>query len=120
MKPRSVLLIDDDRAFRALAARMLEAAGLVVVAEAATCASGLAAAADMRPDAALVDVWLPDGNGVQLARQLAALPWRPRIVLTSSDPDAATPASARRAGAIGFVPKSDLPDGAAGRMLAGT
>src|SRR5215216_1968921 len=117
--PRSVLVIDDDGAFRDLAVRILEAAGLVVVAEAATCASGLAAAGDVRPDAALVDVRLPDGDGVDLAREIAALPWRPRVVLTSSDPDAATPARARSVGAVGFVAKSDLPDGSLGRMLAG-
>jgi DNA-binding NarL/FixJ family response regulator len=118
--PRSVLVIDDDGAFRALAVRMLEAAGLVVVGEAATVASGLAAAVDLRPDAALVDVRLPDGDGVALAEKLAALPWRPRIVLTSSDPEATTIAHARRAGALGFVPKSELPDGSAGRMLTDT
>jgi DNA-binding NarL/FixJ family response regulator len=108
--PTTVLLVDDDRDFRALARRMLTAAGLRVVAEADTVAAARDAALALRPDAALVDVGLPDGDGVTLARVLTGLPWRPRVLLTSSDPDAATPDDVRRSGARGFVPKSELPN----------
>jgi DNA-binding NarL/FixJ family response regulator len=61
---------------------------------------------------------LPDGDGVTLARDLTALPWRPRIVLTSTDPDAATPEDVRSSGAIAFVPKDDLPTASLERLLA--
>ena len=37
-------------------------------------ATGLAATTELRPDAVLVDVGLPDGDGIALARELAALP----------------------------------------------
>ena len=84
----TVLIVDDDAAFRGLAARVLAAMGLQVVGEAGTYAEGAAAAAELRPDAALVDVGLPDGDGIELAAHLVALPWRPRVVVTSSDPDA--------------------------------
>jgi DNA-binding NarL/FixJ family response regulator len=105
----SVLLIDDDPAFRRLARRVLSATGLAVIGEADTVASGLAAALDLRPDALLVDVGLPDGDGTDLARELSALPWRPLVVLTSVDPDAASPEEVRRSGAQGFVAKDELP-----------
>jgi DNA-binding NarL/FixJ family response regulator len=105
----SVLLIDDDPAFRRLARRALAGTGLAVVGEAATAAAGSAAARSLKPQIMLVDVGLPDGDGVTLARELAALPWRPRVVLTSVDPDAASPEDVRRSGAKGFVPKQDLP-----------
>jgi two-component system nitrate/nitrite response regulator NarL len=68
----------------------------------------------------LVDVGLPDGDGVSLAAQLSSLPWRPRIVLTSSDPDAVTPTDAARAGAVGFLPKENLAGGRLRAMLEGT
>jgi CheY-like chemotaxis protein len=80
---RSVLVVDDDAAFRKLAARMLIAAGLVVVGEAATAADASVAAAALRPDAALVDVMLADGDGIALATELTALPWGLRVLLTS-------------------------------------
>jgi DNA-binding NarL/FixJ family response regulator len=107
--PVSVLLVDDDPAFRGLARRMLIAAGLGIAGEAGTVATATAAALDLRPDAALVDIGLPDGDGITLARELAALPWRPRIILTSTDADAASPADVRGSGAERFVPKADLP-----------
>jgi DNA-binding NarL/FixJ family response regulator len=114
----SVLVVDDDPVFRRLARRILTAGGLVVVAEADT----LAAAKDMvhvvKPDAVLVDVGLPDGDGVTLAEYLVALPWRPRVLLTSTDPDAASPDDVRRSGAGGFVAKHELPNAPLRSLLA--
>lgn len=115
----SVLVVDDDLAFRGLATRMLVAMGLEVIAEAGTCAAAEAAAAQLRPDAALVDVGLPDGDGVALAERLAALPWSPRVVLTSSDRDASSPSAARGVGAMGFVAKDDLLSGTLRALLVG-
>ena len=115
----SVLVIDDDATFRELAVRMLEGIGLSVVGEADTVAAGAAAARRLRPQAALVDVALPDGSGVNLAGELAALPWGPRIVLTSSDPGAVTEAGARSAGAAAFIAKHDLPGSPLRALLTG-
>jgi DNA-binding NarL/FixJ family response regulator len=97
---------------------MLTAAGLAVIGEAGTVAAATAAALDLRPDAALVDVGLPDGDGIALATELAALPWRPRIVLTSTDVDAASPDDVRRSGADSFVPKAELPNAPLKRLLS--
>src|SRR5215210_348409 len=116
--PTTILLVDDDPCFRALARRMVTAAGLGVVGEAGTVAAATAAAFDLRPDTALVDVGLPDGNGIALAGELTALPWRPRVVLTSTDPDAATPEDVRRSGAGAFVAKDELPNAPLRQLLA--
>jgi CheY-like chemotaxis protein len=106
---RTVLVVDDDPEFRGLAGRLLAASGLTVVGEADSVAEALEAAARLEPSAVLLDVELPDGDGVTLARELAALPWRPRIVLTSIDGDITTTDEARHAGARAFVNKADLP-----------
>ena len=113
----SVLIVDDDPVFRGLARRMLVAAGFVVVAEASSVAEALTVAGQTRPDAALVDVGLPDGDGVALAGELSALSWRPRVVLTSSDPDAATPDDVNTSGAGAFVPKDALPNAPLASLL---
>ena len=115
----SVLVVDDDDVFRGLARRLLAAVGLAVVGEAETTAAALAAATTLRPDAALVDVMLPDGDGVALAGKLVALPWRPRVVLTSTDADAASPEVVRASGADAFVPKQELPGAPLHRLLTG-
>ena len=80
-----------------------------MVGEADTAAAGARAARALKPEVVLVDVGLPDSDGIALAHELSALPWRPRVVLTSVDPDAASPDDVERSGAHGFVPKHDLP-----------
>jgi DNA-binding NarL/FixJ family response regulator len=117
--PISVLIVDDDPAFRRLAGRMLTAAGVIVVGQAENVAEGLSMAEELRPDAALVDVGLPDGDGFGLARQLTALPWRPRVVLTSVESGIASGGSVRSAGAEAFVPKADLPNAPLAQLLGG-
>jgi DNA-binding NarL/FixJ family response regulator len=113
----SVLVVDDDPAFRRLARRLLATFGLALAGEADTAASAITAARALRPDAVLVDVGLPDADGVALARELAALPWHPRVVLTSSDAEAATATEVRRSGAAAFVPKDQLPNAALRSLL---
>jgi DNA-binding NarL/FixJ family response regulator len=105
-----VLVVDDDSAFRDLAARVLRGWGHVVVGEAGTVAEALQRAVELAPDTALVDVGLPDGDGVALAASLATLAWRPSVLLTSTDPDAVSPADVQRCGARGFLAKADLPN----------
>ena len=111
----SVLIVDDDPAFRSLAARMLDEAGLAVAGEAADARAAVAAAHALRPGAILVDVGLPDRSGIELARELLALPWHPRVLLTSADADAASgdDASPR------FVAKADLPGAPLLALLVG-
>jgi DNA-binding NarL/FixJ family response regulator len=113
----SVLVVDDDPAFRRLAGRMLAVFDLIVLGEAATVADGRAAAASLKPDAVLLDIRLPDGDGLALARELSDLPWSPRVLLTSSDAEAALPAEVERSGAVGFVPKDELPNAPLNHLL---
>jgi DNA-binding NarL/FixJ family response regulator len=103
-----LLVVDDDPTFRRLARRLLKVVGLDVAAEAATVAEALSTATSIQPTSALVDVELPDGNGFDLAAQLTALPWRPRVVVTSARSDDGYAARAERAGAEAFVLKADL------------
>jgi DNA-binding NarL/FixJ family response regulator len=116
---RSILVVDDDPEFRKLARRLLGASGLSVVGEAGSVAAALSEARRLRPSAALVDVELPDGDGITLARELAALPWRPLVVLTSIDRDITTTEEAMNAGARAFVNKADLPNVPLAQLLGG-
>jgi DNA-binding NarL/FixJ family response regulator len=114
---RSVLVVDDDPEFRKLARRLLGASGLSVVGEAGSASAALSEADRLRPSAVLLDVELPDGDGITLARELAALPWRPHVVLTSIDGDITTTEEAMNAGARAFVNKADLPNAALAQLL---
>jgi DNA-binding NarL/FixJ family response regulator len=115
----SVLVVDDDPAFRRVAVQMLQGMGFTVAGEAGTAAGALRLAAELKPDAALIDIGLPDEDGTALAARLAESPGRPRILLISSDPGAMCPADVERLGAVGFVPKAELPGAPLRRLLGG-
>jgi CheY-like chemotaxis protein len=116
----AVLVVDDDPAFLTLAARVLEEAGVEVVLTAADAAAAISEADAKCPDAVLVDVGLPDREGIDLARELAELPWRPRVVLTSTDGDAPRAIDLRDgASALPFIPKEELASERLRRLLVG-
>jgi CheY-like chemotaxis protein len=104
----SVLIVDDDPDFRRLVRSMLVVIGFTVIGEAESVGTALPAAVALRPDAALVDIGLPDGDGIELARALLALPWPPRVILTSSDPGMVDGRD-EIDGYLLFLPKEDLP-----------
>ena len=68
-----VLVVEDDEAARLTTRITLERAGYRVM-EAANYADARARFAQQRPDIALLDVVLPDGDGFSLCRELLALP----------------------------------------------
>ena len=114
----SVLVVDDDPVFRRLARRTLVSSGLEVVGEVATVAEAIALAEELKPDGVLVDIGLPDGDGVALARALTALPDAPRVVLTSTTPDAASLQDVQACGAEAFIAKEALPNAPLERLLS--
>ena len=117
---RSVLVVDDDPNFLALAAQVLEGMGVEAVLTAQNAAVAVTEAEARRPEAILVDVGLPDGDGIELARQLAGLPWGPRVVVTSTDRDADRVIRARQVqGILPFIPKEELTRGTLGGLIAG-
>ena len=109
----SVLVVDDDATFRRLARLVLAAHGLVVVAEADSVAEARSTAMRVKPDGALVDVELPDGDGFTLAGELTALPWRPRVVVTSVLAANGSPSQAQRMRSGGLRPEGRSREGAA-------
>jgi CheY-like chemotaxis protein len=116
----SVLVVDDDPAFRGLAVRLLASSGFAIVGEAGTVEDGMTSALALRPAAILVDVRLPDGSGIVLARALVALPWVPRVLLTSSDTVTADEIAGRDGRvALAFVPKDELANAPLMHLLGG-
>jgi DNA-binding NarL/FixJ family response regulator len=113
----SVLIVDDHSWFRAQARRLLESEGYRVVGEAGDLASAIEAARALEPELALVDVYLPDGDGFEVASRLAALDASPAVVLTSSHDGAELAGCVAGSGARGFLQKTELSRGAIEEVL---
>ena len=86
---------------------MLEAAGFTV-AEAATGAKATEAARTSRPNLVLLDIQLPDIDGFEVARRLAARPDGPIVVLTSSREASDYGGRIAASAAAGFLLKDQL------------
>ena len=107
MRP-TVLIVDDHAAFRASARALLQAEGFEVVGEAGDGAGALAAVAVLRPQIVLLDLQLPDLDGLTVAEQLAGTPDAPAVVLISSRDAIAYGPRLQATPARGFIPKSGL------------
>jgi DNA-binding NarL/FixJ family response regulator len=105
--PITVFLLDDHEIVRRGIAQLLETEDdIEVVGEAATAAQAMARIPALRPDVAILDVRLPDGDGVMVCRDIRATidPPPACLILTSfSDDDALF--GAIMAGAAGYLLK---------------
>ena len=105
-RPVRVFLVDDHEVVRRGVAEVLEDDPRIVVAgEAGSVAEALARVPAVRPDIAVIDMRLPDGDGAELCRALLArVPGLRCLVLTSFSEREALDAAVR-AGASGFLLK---------------
>jgi DNA-binding NarL/FixJ family response regulator len=114
---RTLLVVDDHAAFRALARQVLEGSSFSVVGEAGTAAQGLKMTQDLHPDVVILDVALPDGNGFDLTGALVLNVPAPAVVLVSSRDWGQLSRRVRSSGASGFLPKEQLTAAAVEAML---
>src|ERR1700734_3143953 len=101
-----VFLLDDHEIVRRGVRELLEAeADITVVGEAGTAESALARIPALRPDVAILDIRLPDGDGVSVCREIRSMmPKVACLMLTSFGDDEAL-FDAIMAGAAGYVLK---------------
>ena len=100
-----VVIADDDPIARRLLSRALRARGMTVVAEAKDGREAVALGLIHRPDVAVLDLLMPELDGVLATRRmLDAEPDLLVVVLTDAGEDELV-LQARRAGAVGVVPK---------------
>lgn len=106
---RSVLIVDDDPAYRAAVRALLEADGDYAVTEAASGAAAVAAVArGERPDIVLLDLGLPGENVFAVTRELNVLAADMVLVLCSVREAEEFAARIARSPAAGFLAKDRL------------
>jgi DNA-binding NarL/FixJ family response regulator len=115
----SLVVVDDDPGFRGRARMLLEAGGFDVIGEAGDGAEARILIQRLQPKAVLVDVGLPDVDGLVLAAQLREVDGAPIVVVMSGREARDYGPRIDRCGAVGFIAKIDLTPEALRAMLEG-
>ena len=106
-----VLIVDDDHLMRAGLAELLSVhPDIAVVGSASTGAEAVAAVARLTPDVVLMDVQMPDMDGIEATRRLVASGAEARIVILTTFENDEYVFGALRAGASGFLLKRTRPE----------
>ena len=105
---KKILLVDDEPELRKLVIDILSDDGFSNIIDAGTVQTGLVFARQEKPDLAILDVMLPDGDGFSLMKKLRAFTNIPVIFLTAKD-EAADKLAGLGLGADDYVVKPFLP-----------
>ena len=107
--PVSVVTVDDQAVFRAVARELIEAtAGFESVGEADSAEAGIALVDEVGPQLVLMDVRMPDMDGIEAARRIKMAHPSTVVLLVSIEDPPTTPAEIEGCGASEFVRKQDF------------
>ena len=101
-----ILIIDDEVQIRSLLARMLELEGYEVC-QAGDCKAALKQLEIQSPDVALCDVFLPDGNGVDLVLNIKKIAPNVEVILLTAHGNIPDGVQAIKNGAFDYITKGD-------------
>ncbi len=103
-----VILVDDvEQVRQALKERLNFEPDIEIVGEAESGEAALELAVRLQPDVVVMDVKLPQGDGIGAARQIGAISPMSRVVMLSLYDDPVNRTRAREAGAKAFICKQD-------------
>jgi two-component system, NarL family, response regulator NreC len=111
MKQISLLLVDDHAVVRSGLRMLLQAEpDFVICGEAESGAEGVAKAQELRPDVVLMDISMPDMNGIEATRAIKRTSPSVSVIALTMHEDKAYFFEMLNAGASGYVPKRAAPD----------
>ena len=106
-----VLVVDDSATTRTMLREALDlAGGFDVVGEARDGREAVAIASDLLPDVVLMDIRMPEGDGIQAAKEITTRNPSTKIVALTWLDDAGTVRELLAAGAMGYVVKGGTMD----------
>ena len=105
MKPPTVMLVDDHTMLRQGLRRSLETEGIPVIAEASNGEEAIKLALATKPDVVLMDVSMPQIDGIEATRRLVQADARQRVVILTMHIDREVIERAMKAGAVGYMTK---------------
>jgi len=110
LRMKTIVIADDFAEFRRFVRSKLQGNGFQIVAEAADGLEAVAKVAMVQPDLVLLDIQMPNLNGLEAARQIRSVAPKSKILFVSQNTDADIVQSAMSAGAAGYLFKSNIND----------
>lgn len=106
MRSSKILIVDDFSSFRRFVCSVLQQTTEFRVSEASDGLDAVQKARELEPDLILLDVGLPQLNGIEVCKRVRKLTPSPRVLFLSQESDPDVVREALRVGALGYVRKS--------------
>jgi DNA-binding NarL/FixJ family response regulator len=103
---RSVLVVDDHRAFAELLSAALAAEGMRVVGTAQSAAQAFAMVQELQPDVVVMDIQMPSLDGIAATRRIRQVAPATVVAIVTAHHDPDWVVRAGQAGASAFIPKN--------------
>jgi len=102
---RVFLIEEHEKVRQALADRLRTSAGIALVGEAGEAEKALEEVRKSHPEVVLIEIKRGDGMGLEIVREVANLPWSPRVVVLTTYESSWERTAAKRAGACDYLLK---------------
>jgi len=105
MSEKTILLVDDATIIRLMLKKILEGANYKVAGEATNGAEAVEKYKELKPDLVILDITMPEMNGIQAAKEIKALDDAATIIMCSAMGQQSYVIEAIQAGARDFIVK---------------
>ena len=106
---KKVMIVDDDFVTRYIVRDVLETGGYRVVADASSAEEGISKYKELMPEIVIMDIVLPNKNGLAAASEILALNSRAQIIVISVLDNKLLVKAAHKLGAVAFIHKPFTP-----------
>ncbi len=107
---KTIMIVDDEPFFRTILRDILTEAGFVDILEAANGFEAVEKYSGHRPDLTIIDLYMPEKNGLETAKDIFAIEKKAKILICSGSVYGSDVQAAMDAGVSGLIEKPFIPE----------